>query len=100
VKSEDCRAVAEGEGGHVAPFDQRATYDKPAKNRMKFFYVYILQSETATETFYVGFTEDLRSRLKFTILARCHTPSNFGLGGLKQPVHSLTASAPLHLNAI
>ena len=64
VKSEDCRAVAEGEGGHVAPFDQRATYDKPAKNRMKFFYVYILQSETATETFYVGFTEDLRSRLK------------------------------------
>ena len=31
---------------------------------MKFFYVYILQSEMAEETFYVGFTEDLRARLK------------------------------------
>jgi len=31
---------------------------------MKFFYVYMLQSGTAAETFYVGFTEDLRSRLK------------------------------------
>ena len=31
---------------------------------MKFFYVYILQSETAPDTFYVGFTKDLRARLK------------------------------------
>ncbi len=31
---------------------------------MKFFYVYILQSEAAPETFYVGFTEDLRARLE------------------------------------
>ena len=31
---------------------------------MKFFYVYILQSETVVETFYVGFTEDLQVRLK------------------------------------
>ena len=31
--------------------------------RMQFFYVYILQSEKDPETFYVGFTEDLRSRL-------------------------------------
>jgi predicted GIY-YIG superfamily endonuclease len=30
---------------------------------MKFFYVYILQSETG-EHFYVGLTEDLRARLK------------------------------------
>lgn len=30
---------------------------------MNFFYVYILQSEKGPETFYVGFTEDLRSRL-------------------------------------
>lgn len=31
---------------------------------MKFSYVYILQSETAPETFYVGLTEDLKARLK------------------------------------
>ncbi len=31
---------------------------------MGFYYVYILQSEAAPETFYVGFTEDLQARLK------------------------------------
>ena len=31
---------------------------------MKFFYVYILQSETSAEHFYIGFTEDLQDRLK------------------------------------
>jgi predicted GIY-YIG superfamily endonuclease len=31
---------------------------------MHFFYVYILQSDVVSETFYVGFTEDLRTRLK------------------------------------
>jgi len=30
---------------------------------MKFFYVYILQSELDTAHFYVGFTEDLQERL-------------------------------------
>jgi predicted GIY-YIG superfamily endonuclease len=30
---------------------------------MTFFYVYILQSRVAEETFYVGFTEDLQARL-------------------------------------
>jgi len=31
--------------------------------RMRFFYVYILQSEAAAETFYVGFIENLQARL-------------------------------------
>ena len=31
---------------------------------MKFFYVYILQSESNGKHFYVGFTEDLEGRLK------------------------------------
>ena len=31
---------------------------------MKFFYVYILQSECSVEHFYVGFTEDLQDSLK------------------------------------
>jgi hypothetical protein len=31
---------------------------------MKFFYVYILQSESSGKHFYVGFTEDLQDRLK------------------------------------
>jgi putative endonuclease len=31
---------------------------------MKFYYVYILQSESDRERFYTGFTEDLDGRLK------------------------------------
>ena len=31
---------------------------------MKFFYVYILQSELDAERFYSGFTKDLQARLK------------------------------------
>ena len=31
---------------------------------MKFYYVYLLQSEVAPTAFYVGFTQDLRYRLK------------------------------------
>jgi len=31
---------------------------------MKFLYVYILQSQSAAEHFYIGLTEDLHSRLK------------------------------------
>ncbi len=31
---------------------------------MTFIYVYILQSKVAPETFYVGLTEDLRTRLR------------------------------------
>ena len=33
--------------------------------RAIFYYVYILQSESRESAFYVGFTEDLDSRLKF-----------------------------------
>jgi putative endonuclease len=36
----------------------------PWRRRMKFYYVYILQSEIDEERFYTGFTEDLVSRLK------------------------------------
>ena len=31
---------------------------------MSFHYVYILQSESSPDRFYVGFTEDLKARLK------------------------------------
>jgi putative endonuclease len=31
---------------------------------MRFFYVYILQSKSSTEHYYVGFTEDLEQRLR------------------------------------
>jgi len=31
---------------------------------MKFFYVYILQSEVAPERFYIGLTDNLRERLQ------------------------------------
>jgi len=32
---------------------------------MAFYYVYILQSEVSGERFYIGFTEELKSRLEF-----------------------------------
>ncbi|MHC4882674.1 MAG: GIY-YIG nuclease family protein [Planctomycetota bacterium] len=41
---------------------------------MRFHYVYILQSETDSERFYVGHTEDLQSRLKAHNQKKCrHT---------------------------
>jgi predicted GIY-YIG superfamily endonuclease len=42
----------------------QATAPHASGKRMKFFYVYILQSENNTEHFYTGFTEDLQERLK------------------------------------
>ena len=44
--------------------DSVASYGSARQPKaMEFFYVYILQSEKIPDTFYVGFTEDLRSRL-------------------------------------
>jgi predicted GIY-YIG superfamily endonuclease len=41
---------------------------------MRFHYIYILQSETDTERFYVGYTEDLQGRLKAHNQKKCrHT---------------------------
>lgn len=37
---------------------------RPASNRERMFYVYILQSESASSKFYTGFTEDLKVRLR------------------------------------
>jgi putative endonuclease len=37
---------------------------KPKHNAMKFFYVYILQSELDPRRFYTGLTDDLRKRIK------------------------------------
>jgi hypothetical protein len=42
----------------------QATARQAIENRMKFLYVYILQSENSAEHFYIGFTEDLQDRLK------------------------------------
>jgi len=36
----------------------------PEWRRMKFYYTYILESEKTMNRFYIGFTEDLESRLK------------------------------------
>lgn len=40
----------------------------------KFYYVYVLQSESNSERFYTGFTDDLESRLKTHNQGKCkHT---------------------------
>ncbi len=54
-----------GEGGHLFGLlcsSRELRLGKPVMT--KFFYVYILQSETEPQRFYTGLTNDLRTRLK------------------------------------
>ena len=44
---------------------------------MKFYYVYILQSEINQKRFYIGFTEDLDSRLKAHNTGGCDHTSKY-----------------------
>ena len=44
---------------------------------MKFHYVYILQSETNPERFYIGYTSDLRDRLKTHNQKKCKHTSKY-----------------------
>ena len=57
------------------------------RRRMKFYYVYILQSERDQERFYTGFTEDLESRLKLHNSGGSQHTSKYG------PWHVKTAIA-------
>ena len=47
------------------------------QRRMKFYYVYILQSEIDQKKFYAGFTEDLDSRLKAHNSGNVHHTSKY-----------------------
>ncbi|GEM_PF-6394224 len=53
---------------------------------MKFHYVYILQSETNSERFYIGHTDDLQSRLKAHNQKNASTHRNIFHGKSKQPL--------------
>jgi len=44
---------------------------------MKYYYVYILQSENDSEKFYTGFTEDIESRLREHNQGKCIHTSKF-----------------------
>ncbi len=44
---------------------------------MKFHYVYILQSETNSDRFYIGHTDDLQSRLKAHNQKKCKHTSKY-----------------------
>ncbi len=44
---------------------------------MKYYYVYILQSENDSEKFYTGFTDDLESRLRAHNQGKCVNTSKF-----------------------
>ena len=68
-RSEVCRAEASWRRWASSLWNlQRKTCRAVAGRRrqiaMKFYYVYILQSEVDQERFYTGFTENLDSRLK------------------------------------
>jgi putative endonuclease len=65
AKNEDCRAEVRSTqaGGCVQAKSLRTTTRQAIVSWMKFFYVYILQSITPPDHFYIGRTEDLRDRL-------------------------------------
>ena len=44
---------------------------------MKFYYVYILQSATNAERFYIGYTDDLQGRLKSHNQRKCKHTSKY-----------------------
>ena len=44
---------------------------------MKYYYVYILQSENDSEKFYTGFTDDIESRLRAHNQGKCVHTSKF-----------------------
>jgi predicted GIY-YIG superfamily endonuclease len=50
-------------GGHQSSEDGRHAELKKT-SAMQFFYVYLLQSKSSSDHYYVGFTEDLAQRLK------------------------------------
>ena len=55
------------EGGRHRPCGYQRSelrLGKPKNGAMKFFYVYILQSEIDPRRFYTGLTDDLRKRIK------------------------------------
>ena len=53
---------------------------------MKFHYVYILQSESNAERFYIGYADDLQSRLKAHNRKRCKHTSKYILWKIKTAV--------------
>ena len=65
AESVDCRAVALAKADIVWPCHlNAASYDSASQSSMKFFYVYILQSQADFLRFYTGLTDDLPKRLK------------------------------------
>ena len=53
---------------------------------MGFFYVYILQSKANPESFYIGFTEELRTRLKIHNSGQVHHTAKFSPWRIKTAV--------------
>jgi predicted GIY-YIG superfamily endonuclease len=61
---------------------------------MKFFYVYILQSENSAQHFYIGFTEDLQDRLKIHNAGSVPHTAKFVRGKLRLQLLSMSVNAP------
>jgi len=60
TESEGCRAEATGEGGQ----NRLQRIEATARHAVRFYYTYILESRKSKIRYYVGFTEDLESRLE------------------------------------
>ena len=67
---------------------------------MKFFHVYILQSQIDSDAFYVGFTEDLRDRLETHNAGHVPHTAKFRPWKVKRLLLSVIASGLLNLNFI
>ena len=66
---------------------------------MKFFYVYVLQSETSAGGFYVGFAEDWQTRLKKHNAGEVPIRQNFVRGESRLRLLLRITNEPLILNA-
>jgi len=67
---------------------------------MKFYYVYILQSDSDSEHFYTGFTEDLESRLKSHNSGHSPHTSKYKPWHIKHPLRLLTGKKRWILSSI
>ncbi len=105
------RSPSSGVGGRRSPFHPRSELrlGKPvlfvilsllpyySAASMRFSYVYILQSQSCQEHFYVGLTDDLKDRLRRHNSGEVPHTSKFGSWEIKTAVASATGTAQPNL---
>jgi predicted GIY-YIG superfamily endonuclease len=90
VKSEDCRVEASAQTGNAFfTISSFQSYDSARRSKltmMRFYYVYILQSQACPDHYYSGFTENLESRLKAHNQSQCPHSAKYRLWKIKTAI--------------